>query len=435
MIEYRKLGRQEINRELFRDFVRRQEVTDCWRKENSVWVVRKDPFIDDWSEEDYTILADCLKHTVSSGGFVYAAFCGGSLKGFVSVEPELFGGGHKYLDLSSIHVSADMRGHGIGRVLFDAAKEWAVERGAAKLYISAHSAVESQAFYKAMGCVEAQQYDLGHVEKEPYDCQLGYVLAGTGHGDFDYKRVAEGYKRRPFLHKQVIDAFRKDMAGQTFSYGLDVGCGAGLSSKALQLICSHVTGADSSAEMVAAAREVCGGGQEYDFLVCKAEEIPEGREKYDIVTAAGVIQWVERGKFLRNLRNVMDADGYLLIYDFCLSDRMKGNEAYSLWWHDIYLKEFPKPYRNEHVWTEEDVEPYGFSMLRQEEYEMEYEFSLDSFLDFMMIQSNVNVKVEKEKRDVNMVREWFRQSLEPVFRHERETAVFTGYRWYIQKKG
>ncbi len=131
----------------------------------------------------------------------------------------------------------------------------------------------------------------------------------------------------------------------------------------------------------------------------------------------------------------MDADGYLLIYDFCLSDRMKGNEAYSLWWHDIYLKEFPKPYRNEHVWTEEDVEPYGFSMLRQEEYEMEYEFSLDSFLDFMMIQSNVNVKVEKEKRDVNMVREWFRQSLEPVFRHERETAVFTGYRWYIQKKG
>ena len=46
------------------------------------------------------------------------------------------------------------------------------EKKAKKLYISAHSAVESQAFYKAMGCVEAEEYNAEHVEKEPYDCQL-----------------------------------------------------------------------------------------------------------------------------------------------------------------------------------------------------------------------------------------------------------------------
>ena len=46
------------------------------------------------------------------------------------------------------------------------------ENGAGKLYISAHSAVESQAFYKSMGCVEAGEYNPEHVEKEPYDCQL-----------------------------------------------------------------------------------------------------------------------------------------------------------------------------------------------------------------------------------------------------------------------
>ena len=61
---------------------------------------------------------------------------------------------------------------GIGRTLFDAAKEWARKNGAEKLYISAHSAVESQAFYKAMGCVEAKEYNQKHVEEEPYDCQL-----------------------------------------------------------------------------------------------------------------------------------------------------------------------------------------------------------------------------------------------------------------------
>lgn len=69
-----------------------------------------------------------------------------------------------------------MRGQGIGKCLFAAAKEWAKENGAKKLYISAHSAVESQAFYRAMGCVEAEVYHQKHVEAEPYDCQLECLL-------------------------------------------------------------------------------------------------------------------------------------------------------------------------------------------------------------------------------------------------------------------
>lgn len=172
MIQYRILKTDEIGRDLFRDFIRRQIVTDCWRKENETWVIKSDPFIDDWSENDYQTLAGCLKNTITAGGFVYAAFSDGMLKGFVSVEPELFGGSQKYMDLSSIHVSLDLRGHGIGRSLFAAAREWAKSRGAKKLYISAHSAVESQSFYKAMGCCEAQVYNQKHVEAEPYDCQL-----------------------------------------------------------------------------------------------------------------------------------------------------------------------------------------------------------------------------------------------------------------------
>lgn len=176
MIQYRILHTDELCRELFRDFTRHQNVTKCWRRENNEWVVKDDPFIDDWSEADYQILVSCLKNTIATGGFVYAAFDDGRLKGFVSVESGLFGGGQKYLDLSSIHVSEDMRAKGIGRNLFLAAKEWAKNHGAGKLYISAHSAVESQAFYKKMGCVEAEVYNQEHVEKEPYDCQLECLL-------------------------------------------------------------------------------------------------------------------------------------------------------------------------------------------------------------------------------------------------------------------
>ena len=176
MIQYRALQTNELCRDLFKDFIRHQNVTKCWRRENNEWVIRDDPFIDDWSEADYRTLISCLKNTLATGGFVYAAFDEGRLKGFVSVESGLFGGGQKYLDLSSIHISEDMRNRGIGTKLFLAAKEWAKNNGAGKLYISAHSAVESQAFYKKMGCVEAELYHQKHVEAEPYDCQLECVL-------------------------------------------------------------------------------------------------------------------------------------------------------------------------------------------------------------------------------------------------------------------
>ena len=176
MIKYKELTYDEINTELFKDFIRHQVVTDCWRRAEGKWIIKSDPFIDDWSKEDYIFLVSCLKNTVKTDGFVYGAFCDGVLKGFVSVEGEIFGGEQGYIDLSSIHVSEDMRGTGIGKTLFLAAKDFARKKGAKKLYISAHSAVESQAFYKKMGCIEATVYNKEHVEKEPFDCQLECIL-------------------------------------------------------------------------------------------------------------------------------------------------------------------------------------------------------------------------------------------------------------------
>lgn len=172
MIEYRNITEKELTMDLFSKFIRRQVVTKVWRRENGQWIIKEEPFIDDWTPEDFAFGISCIKNTVKTGGLLYGAFSDGALKGFVSVEAEIFGGIHKYMDLTSIHVSADMRKSGIGRQLFYKAKEWAKEKGAKKLYISSHSAVESQAFYKSMGCSEAAVYNKAHTEKEPFDVQL-----------------------------------------------------------------------------------------------------------------------------------------------------------------------------------------------------------------------------------------------------------------------
>ncbi|MCI8887457.1 MAG: GNAT family N-acetyltransferase [Hungatella sp.] len=175
-MEYRSLRKEEITRELFRGFERRQVVTDCLRREQGQWVVKSDPFIDQWSSKDYEFLVSCLRKTLEKDGVVYGAFSEGVLKGFASVEGELFGTRKQYLDLTSLHVSEELRGRGAGKKLLAMAADWAKERGAMKLYISAHSALETQRFYESQGCVDAQERRMEHVEQEPYDRQMELVL-------------------------------------------------------------------------------------------------------------------------------------------------------------------------------------------------------------------------------------------------------------------
>ena len=173
MRSFRVLTVDELTVELFNNFNRHQVVDRCYRKDlNGNWLIRSDPFIDDWSADEYAFLGQYLKNTLLTNGFVYGAFEGNELKGFVSVESEIFDDVQRYADMTSLHVSEELRGQGIGKALFMAAKEWAKQHGAKKLYISAHSAIETQAFYRALGCSDALSPHAKHVAAEPFDCQL-----------------------------------------------------------------------------------------------------------------------------------------------------------------------------------------------------------------------------------------------------------------------
>lgn len=179
-IIYRRLTLDEIEPPLFQSFRRYQKVSRCWRKENGKWILKDNPFIEEWGKKEYLFLIKCLKHTVASGGAVFGAFSEGSLVGFSSLESERFGSEGEYLQLSCLHVSYEYRGQGIGKKLFLNIAWEAKKRNAKKIYISAHSAEETQKFYHAMHCIEAKEYNKELAEAEPCDCQLEYVLGSWG---------------------------------------------------------------------------------------------------------------------------------------------------------------------------------------------------------------------------------------------------------------
>ena len=173
---YRKIEMEELKLELFRKFQRRQNVDRQLQKQGDAWVERPVSMVEEWSKEDYEFLLACLQDTIREGGVVFGAFEGNAVKGFASVSGNPLGYAGTYRDLTSLHVSRDMRGRGIGTRLFHLAAGWALAMGGQKLYIAANPAIESQLFYRALGCTDAQEPDEEHMKNAPKDRQLEYVL-------------------------------------------------------------------------------------------------------------------------------------------------------------------------------------------------------------------------------------------------------------------
>ena len=171
-MKIKEIKAKALTLELFRDFNRYQEVTKCWRKEEGRWILKDIAFTEQWEQKDYEKLIEGMKGTIDHKGRIYGAFENEKLLGFCSIEHERFGSNKQYVELSEFYVSHEERGKGVGKKLFETACSVAASFGAKKLYISAHSSQETQAFYKTMGCKEAEEYNQKSVEKEPCDCQL-----------------------------------------------------------------------------------------------------------------------------------------------------------------------------------------------------------------------------------------------------------------------
>lgn len=251
---------------------------------------------------------------------------------------------------------------------------------------------------------------------------------------FDDKRMAEGYaKDRPFLHAEVIKMLKEDLnIREELSNGLDVGCGGGLSTKALKMVCRQVTGTDFSEEMISVARQMY-PEPEYTFAVSAAEEVQAPDNTYDIVSAAGMVNWVNQSAFLTKMNQILKPDGILFIYDFWIGGRMEGCEAFADWWQQEYLKEFPRPPRKEFIWTQKQVDRFGFQTIKQYEHTMMCAMDLDAFVRFMLLQSNVKAKLE-EGRTLEEVKSWFTNQAEPFFVKETRNLLFDGYNWYFRLK-
>lgn len=175
-ITYAKLTSDNFTETSLDTFIRHQEVTEIWQNVNGKLVLRPIHFVEEWELPKLRQQAQTILQIIKNQGIAYGAFLHGQLIGFSYLADGLFGRQNQYIELAMMQVSCPFRRQGIGKMLFTHICMDATRTRASKLYISAHSARETIAFYHALGCVEATEINPQIAANEPFDIQLEYQL-------------------------------------------------------------------------------------------------------------------------------------------------------------------------------------------------------------------------------------------------------------------
>lgn len=172
-----EIDNNRISLNMLDKFKRTQIVEKRYREAEGIEQIENASFTDDWStDERHEIIKyyfmDADDHSMYNAGI----YSGRDLIAFVSLDCDPIGDEKEYIQLKMLHVSQEFRGEGFGKILFQHAVNKAKLMTVEKLYISAHSAYESQKFYRNQGCVPAKWIHPTSKKQEPYDIQMEYEL-------------------------------------------------------------------------------------------------------------------------------------------------------------------------------------------------------------------------------------------------------------------
>jgi SAM-dependent methyltransferase len=107
---------------------------------------------------------------------------------------------------------------------------------------------------------------------------------------FSTEDMAAGYALfRPPIHARILERVRPHLSVRV-RRALDVGCGAGLSTRALHELAEHCIGIEPAEAMLERSGAVAPGD---DFVVGVAEAIPFAKDSIDLISAAGSLNYVK----------------------------------------------------------------------------------------------------------------------------------------------
>ena len=239
---------------------------------------------------------------------------------------------------------------------------------------------------------------------------------------YDSERLAAAYASdRPPVHQQILRSAR--LARQA-DQALDVGCGAGLSTAALVPLARQVTGLEPVSTMLAHRRTVAPHAR---FVIGQAERLPFVTGSFDLVTAAGSLNYADLPSALAEIARVLTRDGTFLLYDFSTGRRSVSGDDLAGWFAS-FEQRFPWP----PGWQPLDVRElplvaYGLRLLDYTDVETRLPMTFDAYLRYMLSETNVDDAIARGACSAEEARDWCQETLKAVFADGEMTVVIPGY--------
>lgn len=239
---------------------------------------------------------------------------------------------------------------------------------------------------------------------------------------YDSERLAACYAfDRPPAHEQILRSAR---LARRAGRALDIGCGAGLSTAALAPLAGQVIGLEPVAAMLAHRRTVA---PHASFVIGQAERLPFPAGSFDLVTAAGSLNYADLPLALAETARVLTSDGTFLLYDFSAGRRAASGTGLADW-YARFERRFPPP----PGWQPLDVRElplarYGLRLLDFTDVEARLPMTFDAYLRYALSEVNVDSAIARGTYSAEEAGDWCRATLEPVFAGGAVTVLIPGY--------
>ncbi len=215
-----------------------------------------------------------------------------------------------------------------------------------------------------------------------------------------FASIAEGYARhRPPVHREIL---RRALSGP-YQTAVDIGCGSGISTRALADFARTRIGVEPAESMVEAARLVDPTAQ---FLVGPAEAIDLPDSSADLLTAAGALNYVHLARFFPEALRLLAPQGSLLVYDFSTGNA-EGSD-----WLSRFVARYPwAPNEGRHLTPAILAdEAKGFVLERSDEFTIRLSLTREFYLDYILTETNVAHAV-RQGQSIEDIRTWCADTL------------------------
>jgi SAM-dependent methyltransferase len=234
---------------------------------------------------------------------------------------------------------------------------------------------------------------------------------------FEQAGMATGYARfRPPIHRKILA--RALAPGTLCRKALDVGCGAGVSTRALADFAHLAIGMEPVVAMLP---------RQPSFVAAAAEAIPVADRSIDLIAAAGSLNYADLALFFPEATRVLRADGLLVAYDFepgrTFLDSLHLDD-----WFRAFIERYPWPPHEGSELSPEILRDRadGFRLEKQERFEIVIPLAREFYLEYMLTETNVAF-AQQRGTPFDEIRSWCARTLDAFWKEGDREIVFRGY--------